>query len=968
MFLIGLCIFPIMAQSQPHAHESFGEGFDAPAVYAEPAPRIADGSSSPALAIVEAAPVSKIVDMLESNATRRQSRREQNGFLRDLPTPITVDIKAGNALTRSASELVVLSSQDVYWSARLVVESSYAFRFRLDDVNLPPGTRIWVHDEDGELGPFTPDLVNEGVLWLPAVNGPAVHLEVAVPKGAFSSHDGAHFRIDQVMEIFDLAELRRSDLWPKGLKSCSVDTNCVSTDTFGEIDALQQSTAHLEFVDNGMSFVCSGNMVGDVNVPGFIPYLLTANNCFDSAASAASLTAYFDFDSVSCDSNPPQLGTVDQVSGATLLATSPDSDFTFVRLNDSPKDFTWYLGWASTDPAFGTTLHRAYHSDGVSMRYSSQINKSSDDSCSALGLPSSQFHTSQLFQGSSPGGRSGSALVNHLNQIVGQLSGACGGGDACDYTSYVEVDGKFSVTYPSIVQWLNPDDYAAFGQDSPCDACQSFGPGSVDFSVPAASVSNATPAVGEQFNLNLTVRNSGDAFSETFLRAFESQNSTISTFDTQIDGQFVSIAANSEVQASFPITKGSSGTFFFGACADAAGNESNPDNQCSVGVQVNVGSGGAELSIPAVSVSNDMPAVDEQFILTVTVENSGDVFANAFLRAFQSDDQIISTSDSEISGQFVGVGANSAVQATFPITVSSSDTLFFGACADAVPGESNTDDQCSAAVRVDVGVQPSLPDLVVVNPAVSNSSPGIGEAFTIEAVVFNDGGSTSAATTLRYYRSTDVSITTSDTQIATDSVPALAVNASSPESASVSISSAGTFFVGACVDPVDELNNNNQCSLGIRVDVQESGEGGFIGAFAPETWTPLTQTFGCGASSITADASSVLLSTGTGCAAIAAVYRHDGAPEDGEISFDYSVSTSVNDLYAAKAGPADSQTLLADSGNASGAVTLPVGQGEQFVFDLRYQSGGSLVTLEITNFRFVPLNSGLPFLDGFEGD
>ena len=81
---------------------------------------------------------------------------------------------------------------------------------------------------------------------------------------------------------------------------------------------------------------------------------------------------------------------------------------------------------------------------------------------------------------------------------------------------------------------------------------------------------------------------------------------------------------------------------------------------------------------------------------------------------------------------------------------------------------------------------------------------------------------TSAATTLRYYRSTDVTITTSDTAEGTDPVGALA--ASEGSSAGVDLTAPatpGTYYYGACVDAVaGESDTANNCSPSVKVDVE----------------------------------------------------------------------------------------------------------------------------------------------------
>ena len=57
----------------------------------------------------------------------------------------------------------------------------------------------------------------------------------------------------------------------------------------------------------------------------------------------------------------------------------------------------------------------------------------------------------------------------------------------------------------------------------------------------------------------------------------------------------------------------------------------------------------------------------------------------------------------------------------------------------------------------------SSPDLIVTSPSVSDNTLTTGQSFTLSATVRNQGTGSSAATTLRYYRSSDATISTSDT-------------------------------------------------------------------------------------------------------------------------------------------------------------------------------------------------------------
>ena len=104
---------------------------------------------------------------------------------------------------------------------------------------------------------------------------------------------------------------------------------------------------------------------------------------------------------------------------------------------------------------------------------------------------------------------------------------------------------------------------------------------------------------------------------------------------------------------------------------------------------------------------------------------------------------------------------------------------------------------------------------------VSDNTLTTGQSFTLNATVRNQGTGSSVSTTLRYYQSSNATISTSDTEVDTDSVDGLSASGTSAESVSLNApSSAGTYYYGACVASVTgESDTNNNCSDGVRVTV-----------------------------------------------------------------------------------------------------------------------------------------------------
>ena len=130
------------------------------------------------------------------------------------------------------------------------------------------------------------------------------------------------------------------------------------------------------------------------------------------------------------------------------------------------------------------------------------------------------------------------------------------------------------------------------------------------------------------------------------------------------------------------------------------------------------------------------------------------------------------------------------------------------------------------ARAVDVVPSSGGPDLEVRGPTVTDADPQPGGAFTLSVTARNAGAGASAATTLRYYRSADATVSTGDTALGTDAVPALAAGGRSAESIPLTApAEAGTYYYGACVDAVaDESDTTDNCSASVRVDVGLSSD------------------------------------------------------------------------------------------------------------------------------------------------
>ena len=329
-------------------------------------------------------------------------------------------------------------------------------------------------------------------------------------------------------------------------------------------------------------------------------------------------------------------------------------------------------------------------------------------------------------------------------------------------------------------------------------------------------------APGEVFTLRATVRNAGGvAAPATTLRYYRSSDAAITTADTEVETTAVAALARAGAVATSlalnaPTTRG---TYYYGACVDAVPEERNTSNNCSAAIAVTV-EARPDLAV-AVAVPDGGVAPGGSLNLRATVRNVGDAASAATtLRYYRSSDASISTSDAEVGTDAVGAlaaGADGAGSLTLNAPTTRG-TYYYGACADAVPEERNTSNNCSAAAMVTVRVPPDL----AVTATLSESAVEPEESFRLAARVSNQGRGDAPATMLRYYRSEDGTIAPSDTGLGADGVAALAAGGAETLSRELAApSEPGTYYYGACADAVaDESDTSNNCSAAAMVTVR----------------------------------------------------------------------------------------------------------------------------------------------------
>jgi len=335
---------------------------------------------------------------------------------------------------------------------------------------------------------------------------------------------------------------------------------------------------------------------------------------------------------------------------------------------------------------------------------------------------------------------------------------------------------------------------------------------------------------GQQVRMELTLENNGEQDIESpSLGIYLSTNDIISTSDTDVTSVIGSLTLGRglPLETYYTITiPGSTvaGDYFLGAFID----DDDAIAEYSLSLNLNnttfypIRVAGTDLIISAFSRTPVSLPPGGTLSMSATVRNQGIAgSASTTLRYYQSTNSLISPSDTQVCADSVSsLLPNETSDESCLVSVPSTPgTYYYGAGVDSVIGEWATSNQWSSGYAVTVG----RPDLIISSFDRTPGSLYLGGTLSMSATVRNQGTISSASTTLRYYRSTNLTISTDDTQVCTDSVPSLSPNGTSDESCSVTASMPGDYYYGVCAVSVSgETATLNNCSTGILVQVSDA--------------------------------------------------------------------------------------------------------------------------------------------------
>ena len=314
---------------------------------------------------------------------------------------------------------------------------------------------------------------DDGLFWTPSTDGELQIVEFWRPAGV----PAAAVRPQAPKLSHDVVDSRSSyKLLQKIGESgnCNVDVICRVNELGPRFVEAKNAVAHMRFVVNGTTYICTGTLLNDSVPVTQVPYFHSANHCFSTNTSVApvvsqmqtvanTLNTFWNYEASTCNGNfsTPQT----QLSGgADYLYSSNQTDGMLLRLKNPAPAVAYFLGWDARPLAVSASDERniyAIHHPAGDARMVSQGAKISQDGVQ---------HEVGWTSGTTEGGSSGSGIFTVDSRGYYQLRGGLFGGFAsCANTGNLGNGGnrdyysRLDIDIAQMRQWLAPQAIALNG-------------------------------------------------------------------------------------------------------------------------------------------------------------------------------------------------------------------------------------------------------------------------------------------------------------------------------------------------------------------------------------------------------------------------------------------------------------------------------------------------------------------------
>lgn len=260
----------------------------------------------------------------------------------------------GLEINENRWEKVTGPDQKTSWRTAIKAPGVLTLRVLLDGID--KADEVLVYGDPDQNRARAVNLKRAQPVWSPSILGDTIFIEVmtdsATPPELVIDEISCGFKSVVQKEVNTLAA------------DCYLDPNCYS-----EYNQEKNAVGAMIFEDGQYSYACTGSLIMDAS-GSFTPWFFSANHCINAPETAASLEVSFFYYTNGCEGSVPNYYDLPYTDGSELMAHSPESDFSLMRLDEDPPAGTTFLGWTLEEPDVDDDVSVLHHPNGEYMRLS----------------------------------------------------------------------------------------------------------------------------------------------------------------------------------------------------------------------------------------------------------------------------------------------------------------------------------------------------------------------------------------------------------------------------------------------------------------------------------------------------------------------------------------------------------------------------------------------------------------------
>ncbi|MBS1490241.1 MAG: trypsin-like peptidase domain-containing protein [Bacteroidetes bacterium] len=296
-----------------------------------------------------------------------------------------------------------------YGKFSIVATGAKSISVNFDQFYLPQGTELYVYSENGEMitGPVTEAENNDSNFWGTWVyKGEKITIDFKTP---LKSKPSLKLHVSSV--AYGYKDLYVANFGESA--ACNINVLCLEGNGWEN----ERNSVALILDANSVD-LCSGALVNNACSLN-IPYLLTANHCFNTNPQQNAANWKFTFQAWSATCSPSQNADGVTFNGSTLKANNAGSDFCLVELNQTPpaNSGITFSGWARANVASPSGVSIT-HPKGDVMKIATYTQAPTQETY----IGSNDWNV-VWESGTVEHGSSGGPLYNNNHQIIGQVHG-----------------------------------------------------------------------------------------------------------------------------------------------------------------------------------------------------------------------------------------------------------------------------------------------------------------------------------------------------------------------------------------------------------------------------------------------------------------------------------------------------------------------------------------------------------------